>query len=315
MRALVTGATGFVGSILCEELARRGAFARAAIRRSGAFANANETCVVADINGKTDWSRCLDGIDTVFHLAGKAHAFGGESRDSNSYRTVNVDGTIALARAAIESGVRSFVFVSSVKVNGDVEPGRAFVEDDAAAPGDVYARSKWEAEEGLRALDTGSGMTISIVRPPLVYGPGVKANFYDLLQAVDRRRLLPLGAIHNERSLISARNLSDALIALASRNRASGTFFVSDRDDVSTPELVRRMAGALGVGANLVSVPPTLLKFAGALTGKGAAIGRLLGSLRVNPARIETAIGWRPAQSLADGLRETVEWYRTSPRE
>ena len=307
MTALVTGATGFVGTALCRELDARGMEYRAAVRRAGS----PSSVLVPDIHGGTDWSAALRGADTVFHLAGYAHQFGSAARSIERYRIINVDGTAHLARAAAQAGVKSFVFLSSVKVQGDSDPGRAWTEADAAAPVDPYGESKRDAEALLFDLGRSSGMSVTILRPPLVYGPGVKANFLSLIRLVDRGLPLPLASVNNARSLIFVGNLVDALIA-ASQRRERGTevFFVSDADDVSTPELIRRIGVAIGRPSRLFRFPPAVLRAAAALTGKSAAADRLLGSLRVDASKFRNAFRWTPPYTMQQGLGRTAEWYR-----
>jgi nucleoside-diphosphate-sugar epimerase len=303
MTALVTGATGFVGAALCRELEQR-AIAFLAATRS----------MTGDLSGSTDWSACLDGVDTVFHLAGRAHVFDARSA-AEACRRVNVDATMSLARTAASRGVRTFVFVSSVKVNGDEDPGRPLRETDEPHPADVYGASKAEAERELAALAATSGMRVVIVRPPLVYGPGVKANFFNLMRAVDRGIPLPLAAIRNARSFVYVGNLCDALIAVAaSSGPAVETFFVRDGEDVSTPDLIRRIASAFGRRARMMYVPPSLLIAMGRMMGKGDAVHRLVSSLRVDDASIRERAGWQPRYSLDAGLRVTADWYRQRTR-
>ena len=310
MRALVTGANGFIGTELCRVLMERGVFVRGALRNAETQTPVSDRCIVGEISGSTDWGSCLDGIDVVFHLAGRAHIGGRQSRIAADYQRVNVDATLALARAAAARGVEAFVFLSSAKVAGDSDRGRPFIESDPPNPQDVYAESKAAAERLLGDLAQRTKMRIIIVRPPLVYGPGVKANFFNLMRAVNLGLPLPLGAIANARTLVYAGNLVDALIALVANPDVRGTFFVSDGEDVSTPELVRRIAAALGRSPRLLAVPLSVLRKAGAVLGKGSAIDRLAGSLRVDTSRIRDVAAWKPPYTMIDGLRETAAWYR-----
>jgi UDP-glucose 4-epimerase len=229
-----------------------------------------------------------------------------------AFRAVNVDGTLNLARQAAQAGVRRFVFLSSIKVNGEgcEEPYR---EGDAACPQDPYAISKWEAEQGLRQIELETGMDVVILRPPLVYGPGVKANFQRLLAAVDKGWPLPLGAVGNRRSLLYLGNLVDAIqLCLVHPAAAGQTYLVSDGEDVSSPELVRRLARAMGCPARLLPVPPAWLRLAGGLLGRRAVVERLLGSLVVDSSRIRRELGWSPPFRLDAGLAETVQHYLLS---
>jgi nucleoside-diphosphate-sugar epimerase len=225
-----------------------------------------------------------------------------------AFRSVNVEGTLNLARQAAAAGVKRFVFVSSVKVNGEItEPGRAFTEADAPDPQDAYGQSKHEAEQGLRQTAIDTGMEVVIIRPPLVYGPGVKANFAALMRAVQRGWPLPLGAVHNQRSLVALDNLVDFIITCITHPQAANqTFLVSDGQDLSTTELVRGMAQAAGVPARLLPVPVWALQAAGSLLGKGDAVQRLCGNLQVDISKARTLLGWVPLVSVVEGLRRAV---------
>jgi nucleoside-diphosphate-sugar epimerase len=227
------------------------------------------------------------------------------------YRRDNTDLTLALARDAATVGVKRFVFISTAKVWGE---GRAapYTEADPPAPQDDYARSKLAAEEGLFAIARETGMEVVVLRPPLVYGPGVRANFESLMGAVERGSLLPLGAIRNARSLVSSANLGTAIVsALTNPAAANRVFGISDGEDVSTPDLIRRLAAALGRPARVLSVPRALLLAAGAITGRGSAVSRLVGTFVLDTSAIRTELGWRPVLSLNEGLRETAKWYRS----
>jgi nucleoside-diphosphate-sugar epimerase len=221
-----------------------------------------------------------------------------------AFRAVNVDGTLNLVRQAATAGVKRFVFISSVKVNGELtQPGRAFTETDAAAPQDAYGQSKHEAEQGLRQLAADTGMEVVIIRPPLVYGPGVKANFAALMRAVQRGWPLPLGAVHNQRSLVALDNLVDFIVTCITHPQAANqTFLVSDGEDLSTTELVRGMAQAVGVPARLLPVPVWALQAGATLLGKGDAVQRLCGNLQVDISKARNLLGWTPPVSVAAGL-------------
>lgn len=303
MRILVTGATGFLGRPVCAALLARGHQVVAAVRRTPAgLESAIETRAVGDIDGDTDWGAALSGVDVVVHLAGRAHVMRETVADPlAAFRAVNRDGTLALGRACVLAGVKRLVFVSSIKVNGEgTAPGVAYHGDDAAAPQDAYGVSKLEGEQGLRAL---SGLETVIVRPPLIHGPGAKGNLASLMRIVGKGVPLPLACIHNRRSLVGAENLADALAFLAEAPQAGGgTFLVRDGEDVSTPDLIRRLAVAMGRPARLLPVPVALLRLAGAALGKRAAVDRLTGSLVVDDAPLR-ALGWKPIRSLDDGLQ------------
>jgi nucleoside-diphosphate-sugar epimerase len=225
-----------------------------------------------------------------------------------AFRAVNVDGTLNLARQAAALGVKRFVFISSVKVNGEsTPPGREFTEADAPNPQDAYGQSKHEAEQGLRQLSADTGMEVVIIRPPLVYGPGVKANFAALMRAVQRGWPLPLGAVHNQRSLVALSNLVDFIVTCITHPQAANqTFLVSDGQDLSTTELVRGLAQAAGVPACLLPVPVWALQAGATLLGKGDAVQRLCGNLQVDMSKARSLLGWVPPVSVEEGLRRAM---------
>lgn len=309
---LVTGATGFIGQAMCVELRRRQLSYRAAVRRSRPGAPA-EFVTVGDINGSTNWSVALEGITSIIHLAGRAHAFGRDANQVDEFRRINVEGTERLASAAAAAGVRRFVLLSSAKVHGDVSHEQPFDESDVPRPVGVYAVSKWEGEQRLRAVAERTGLPITIVRTPLVYGPGVKANFLSLLRAVDRRLPLPFGRIDNARSLIFVTNLVDALLHCERHPSAAGqVFLVKDGLDLSTAELVRRIGLALARRVRLISVPPVLITMGAKMVGRADAADRLLGSLVVDAARIRERTGWIAPFDVDSGLAATASWYRAA---
>lgn len=301
---LVTGASGFVGRALWDELAACGHVAVPVVRRDSGLTG---EAAVGDIGPSTDWRVVLQGCDAVVHLAARVHNIGRTERDALArYRATNTEATLNLARQAVRAGVKRFVFVSSIKVNG--EGGDApYRETDVPAPEDAYAISKWEAEQGLSRIAQETGLEVVVLRPPLVYGPGVKANFRRLLDAVARGWPLPLGAIENRRSLLYLGNLVDAIRLCIEHPEAAGqTFLVDDGQPVSTPELIRAVANAMGCRARLLPVPVGLLEFAGVLVGKRAAMGRLTGSLWLDSSLIRARLGWMPPHSMAAGLAATV---------
>jgi nucleoside-diphosphate-sugar epimerase len=314
MLTLVSGATGFVGRALVGRLLAEGWRVRAALRdpsRGRGLDGMVELAEVGEIGPDTRWAGALSGVDVVFHLAARVHQLPDPSPDpASAYRRVNAAGTERLARAAAAAGVRRLVFVSSIKVNGEARAA-PYTEDDAPAPADAYGESKREAEAALWSEARASGLEIVVVRPPLVYGPGVKANLLRLLRAVDRGLPLPLGAIRNRRSLLYVENLADALIACARDPRAAGrTYLVSDGEDLSTPGLIRALAKALARPARLVPVPVPLLRAAGTLLGARAAVDRLVGSLAVDSTRLRRELGWSPPFTTREGLERTAAWYR-----
>jgi nucleoside-diphosphate-sugar epimerase len=311
MRVLVTGATGFVGRSLCEALARAGHDVRIALRRDHPVTGRIfEKALVGEIDDHTDWTRALVGVDAVVHLAGRAHVVRDVRANADLYFKTNERGTDCLARAAAHSGVRRFVYLSSVKVNGEGMPGHRYTASDEPHPQDVYGMSKWLAEKRLLEVAAVSKMDAVIVRSPLVYGPGVRANFLRLLQSVDRERPLPLGAIRNTRSLVSIWNLCDLLVVVLKHRAASGrTWMVSDGEDLSTPDLIRRIAAAMDRRVHLLHVPAALLRVCGTWAGKKADIERLCGSLAVDITQTCCELQWTPPMSVDRALARTVDWY------
>jgi nucleoside-diphosphate-sugar epimerase len=311
MRAvLVTGASGFVGRALCQHLEAHGIHVRRALRRAPA-GHIGDHVVVGEIGPHTDWREALVGVDVVAHLAARVHVMQDSAPDpAAEYRKVNVEGTRALAMTAGRAGVRRFLLLSSVKVNGEATP-YPYTEDHAPKPDDLYAISKLEAEQVLQEVAAKAGMEWTIVRPPLVYGPGVGANFLRLVQAVARRRPLPIAAVANLRSVVYVGNLVDAIrICLEHPDAANQTFLVRDGEDVSTPDLARRVARALGVSPILLPVPVRVLHLLGRLLGREATVRRLAGSLQVDDARLRAKVEWHPPYSLDEGLQATAQWYK-----
>lgn len=311
-RVLVTGATGFVGRALCQDLTRRGWEVRPAVRNEARLPGSGEPCIVGDIGPDTDWADALEGVDAVVHLAARVHVMRECDRDPlASFRQTNVEGTLRLARAAARAGVGRFVFLSSVKALGDATPSGPLTDASSPNPQDPYGISKCEAEMGLRRIAAEFGLKVVILRPPLVYGPEVKGNFRSLLKLVDWRVPLPLKAVANRRSLLYLGNLIDA-IALCLENPAAAnrSYLLRDGEDLSVGELVRRLAEALGRGAPLFAVPERVLRLMAAGLGRGAEAGRLLDSLTVDDRGIRGELGWKPPFSVEQGLAATAEWYR-----
>lgn len=306
---LVSGANGFVGTALCAALRARGQSVTAACRGGGA-----QQVGVGELDGATDWSAALAGCDRVIHLAARVHVMDDVSADPMAaYRIVNVDATMALARQAAAHGVRRFVFVSSVKVNGEATAGRAFGAADTPAPCDPYGQSKLEAELALRRFAQASAMELVIVRPPLVYGPGVKANFQNLLRLVKSGVPLPFGRVRNRRSMVSLDNLVDLLMVCADHPGAAGhTFMVSDGNDLSTPGLVALIGRAFGRVPLQLPVPVRAMALAARLAGRGALADRLFGSLQVDIAPTTAALGWTPPFSAEAGIEKTVAHFLAS---
>jgi nucleoside-diphosphate-sugar epimerase len=310
LRLLVSGASGFVGKALCKRAVSNGHPVNGTFRIGSDVPNFVEPFVVSNINGSTKWGDALREVNAVVHLAGRVHVMNDTEADPlDAFRTVNVEGTLNFARQAAAVGVRRFVFVSSVKVNGESTlPGRAFTENDASNPQDAYGQSKYEAEQGLRQVGAYTGMEVVIIRPPLVYGPGVKANFAALLHVVQRGWPLPLGLVHNQRSLLALDNLVDFILTcIANPLAANQTFFVSDGQDLSTTDLVRCMARAVGVSARLLPVPVWALHKVASLVGKGDEIQRLCGNLQIDISKARSLLGWVPPVSVDEGLRRLME--------
>jgi nucleoside-diphosphate-sugar epimerase len=311
LRVLVTGATGFIGTTLTNRLANDGRCdVRGAVRcEAGALHAGVERIVVGDLTPEADWQPAVAGADAAIHLAARVHVMRETVADPLSdFRRVNVASTLNLARQAAAAGVPRFVFLSTVKVNG--ERG-AYTEADPPAPEDAYAISKHEAEVGLRQIAAETGMEVVIIRSPMVYGPGVKANFQRLIGAVARGIPLPLGAVHNRRSLVALDNLVDFILACVERRPAANeTFLVSDGEDLSTTDLIRRLARALGRPARMIPVPVSVLRAGASLLGQGDVAQRLLVSLQVDMSKARRMLGWVPPISVDEGLRRAVALWR-----
>ena len=304
MKVLITGATGFVGKALCVELVAHGHAVVPAVRRASGLA---DEAIVGDIDGITDWTVALAACDVVVHLAARVHVMDESAQNPLAlYRATNTEATLNLARQAVQAGVKRFVFISTIKVNGEGRDA-AYRETDAAAPDDAYAMSKWEAEQGLQRIAADTGLEVVILRPPLVYGPEVKANFQRLLRMVERGWPLPLGAIRNRRSLLYLGNFVDAIQVCIEHPAAAGQIFLlDDGEAISTPELIRALARAMGRSARLLAVPVGVLELAGAFLGKRAAVARLTGSLFVDSLALRSRLGWTPPYTLGQGLAATV---------
>lgn len=310
MKLLVTGATGFVGRTFVREALARGSRVRAALRRETDRVAGCETSFVGEIGADTSWDEALRDREVVVHLAARVHVMPDRAADPLAeFRRVNTEASARLAIRAVAAGVRRLVFVSSVKVHGG-ERDAAYTERDAPAPEDAYARSKFEAEERLHEIGRDTGLEIVIVRPPLVYGPGVGGNFLEMMRWLRRGFPLPLASVENARSLVACGNLADFLLLCARHPAAAGeTFLVSDREDLSTPELLRRVARALGTRARLFPVPPRLLMRTAAALGREAAARRLCASLRVRIDKAGSRLGWVPPRSVDDALRATARHF------
>lgn len=308
MKVLVTGANGLIGSALCSVLDD----SEHQVIRAVRIATTLREISVGELNENTCWNEALSaGVDTVVHLAGKVPPTNSDiGNPANQYHQINTLGTINLARQCIQHGVKRFIFISTIKVLGEGK-NKPYRIDDLASPADAYAISKWEAEQALWQIAAETEMEMIVLRPPLVYGPGVKGNFLRLLQAIDNRRPLPFGAIRNRRSLICLGNLIDIIqLCLTHPHAANKTYLVSDGDDVSTPELIRRVADALGRKPFLVPVPVSWIRWAGTILGRQATVDRLLSSLTVDITPLQAELGWHPPYTMQTGLATTAQWYR-----
>ena len=313
MRVFVTGATGFVGRLLCTRLLSAGYSVSGTL-----LAGENPASLIKGVGPVpidplgpgTPWQHAVGDIDAIIHLAARVHVMDDPAADPLAeFRHVNTEGTKQLAREAAKAGVKRLVFISSIKVNGEESP-TPYREDSCAQPTDPYGISKLEAEQALREIEAETGLQVVIVRPTLVYGPGVKANFLNMMKIVSRGIPLPLASIRNKRSLIYVGNLVDVLAACAAHPAAAGkTYLVSDGEDVSTPDLIRHTAAALGCPARLFPVSPSLMRLAGTFIGKRPTVDRLLGSLTVDSSAIRRELGWRPPFTMDEGLRETASWF------
>ena len=311
MKALVTGATGFVGTALCAKLAASGVEVVPAVRRKYCLPH---EVVIGNLNVSTNWRPGLEGCDTVVHLAARVHVMNNAAKDSLAlYRDSNTEATLNLARQAADTEVKRFVFISTIKVNGEfTEVDRPFTSDDVPAPQDAYGISKMEAELGLHSISAQTGMQVVIIRPPLVYGPGVKANFESMMRWLARGVPLPLAAVtQNRRSLVALDNLVDLIVTCLNHPAAANqTFLASDGEDLSTAELLKRMSAAMGKPARLFYVPQALLKLGTRLSNKLGTYQRLCGSLQVDITKTRQLLGWTPPVSVDEGLRRAAEGFR-----
>lgn len=309
MRIVVTGASGFVGRRIVVALAEAGHDVVAASRQPCAFDGSVVWRKSPDLDAAADWADILTHADAVVHAAARVHVMTERSRDPLSeFRRVNVDGTVALARQAIEAGVRRFVFISTIKVNGERTVGRPFSADDPASPADPYGMSKWEAEQAIAGLAAGTAMEATAIRPVLVHGAGVKGNMAMLAGLVSRGVPLPLGAVRNRRSLVHVDNLASLVTrAVSIAGPLPAVLLIRDDESPSTPDLLRRLARAGGRSARLLPIPSSLLTVAAALVGKAAWADRLLWSLEVDDTATRIALGWHPPVGLDRGLLDTID--------
>lgn len=306
MNILLTGASGFLGESLSDCLGEDSRFLLTrAVRRKESLKDGRDV-LIDGLHAGTDWADAINRQDIVVHAAARAHIMKDEVPDPLAeYRKINVEGTLNLARQAAKAGVSRFIYISSIKVNGEQTfLGKPFTADNVPAPKDPYGASKLEAENGLREIAAATGMGVVIIRPPLVYGPGVKGNFATMTRMVAKGLPLPLGAIHNKRSLVALDNLVDLITTCIDHPAAANQVFLAgDGEDLSTPELLRRLGLAVGTPARLVPVPAGLLQLGATALGKRAMAQRLLGSLQVDISKTREVLGWEPPVSVDEGLR------------
>jgi nucleoside-diphosphate-sugar epimerase len=315
-RVLITGATGFVGRALVPALLARGHRVVSAVRPGHESTGAGtETRLIGNIGPETDWRAALEGIEAVVHLAARVHVMREEGQQGQQdpkalYRLTNAEGTRRLAVEAAAAGVTRLVFLSTVKVNGEQTPAGPFTEADPPRPVGPYAESKLAAEEALVEVAAETGIEVAVLRSPLVYGEGVGGNFLSLLKLCRSAPPLPFSAVKNGRSLIYLGNLVDAIAAALEHPAASGkTFLLRDGEDLSTPALIRLIAGGLGRPARLFPLPLCFVRFLAGIAGKSTAIERLLVSLRVDDEKIRRELGWTPPFTVLQGLGRTAAWF------
>jgi nucleoside-diphosphate-sugar epimerase len=314
-RVLVTGANGFIGQALCATLSSQGCHVRAVVRKKNGNGQGSlpDYRVMGDVDEHTDWASALSGMESVVHLAARVHLMRDTAADPLAeFRRVNVALTLNLARQAARAGVRRFVFVSSVKVNGETTVvGQPFTADDVPRPSDPYGISKFEAEQALIQLAAETGLEVVIVRPVLVYGPGVKANFHEMMRWVLKGVPLPLGGLDNQRSFVAIDNVVDLIsVCLRHPQAANQVFLVSDGEDLTVSGLLRRTAAALGRPARLLPVPMFILRMAGRLLGKEPVIQRLCDTLQVDIGKTQRLLGWTPPLSVDAALWKTAQQLR-----
>lgn len=314
-KVLVTGANGFIGKALSAELIAAGFDVKGTVRSAASRAKQSADIIVGDINARTLWQDALQDVDVVAHLAARVHVMKETVVDSlSAFREVNVMGTENLARQAAAHGVRRFIYLSSIKVNGE-QTERAFSADDDVIPQDAYALSKWEAEQALKKVSAETGMEIVIIRSPLAYGPGVKGNFLRLLKLVNSGWPLPLGKVNNKRSMVSVDNLCDLIKTCIDHPRANGrVFLVSDGHDLSTRDLVNMIADHMQRSIRLLSLPLGWLYGLAGMTGKKPEVERLCSSLQVDIRSTCDTLEWLPPYSVDEAVRKTVAWFIAQKR-
>jgi nucleoside-diphosphate-sugar epimerase len=311
MKLLITGATGFIGQYLCDQSLQQGFNVRIAVRKTKVQSTAAEVAEIGDIDGNVDWNSALSNVDVVVHLAARVHIIKEYVVNPIAeFSKTNVEGTLNLAFQASHSGVKRFIYVSTIGVNG-AQSKLPFTELDAPTPHNPYSISKIEAELGLQKIAAETGMEVVIIRPPLVYGPYAPGNFASLIRVLKRGIPLPLGAIHNQRSFVYVGNLVSFIMRCIEHPAAANqVFLVSDGHDISTTELLRECAKALGVSSRLIPVPQKLIEFVANVLGKGNVAKSLCGNLQVDITKARTLLGWEPPFSVEQGLKVTADGFR-----
>jgi len=315
---LLTGATGFVGNRLLTMLKEKGHQCRAAVRRPSSSVDVQtDSVVVGEIDAGTDWTQAVKDIDVIVHLAARVHVMNDQADNPLvEFRKINLEGTRSLAEAAVKAGVKRFVYISTIKVNGEVTKGSPFTSQDAPSPSDPYAIAKWEAEKALQEISRETGLEVVVIRPPLVYGPGVKANFLNLIKLVRKRIPLPLAGVNNKRTLVALDNLADLIMSCCEHPDAAGHIFLAgDDESVSTAELITRIAGSFGQRSPVFYFPPALMAWVASLLGKQAVWHRLSGSLQVDNSEAKKIMGWQPVTSMDEELKRIVSSMNDKPHQ
>jgi nucleoside-diphosphate-sugar epimerase len=317
LQVLLSGSEGFVGSAVRQQLSADTDYVLTTVSRRP-LTQPRDRHFVVDLDGASDCQQILQNIDVVIHTAARVHMMNDQAADPLAeFRRVNTDATLQLARQAAAAGVKRFIFLSSIKVMGETHaPGAPFSSKQQPVPVDPYGLSKFEAEQGLLQLAKTTGMEVVIIRPPLVYGPGVKANFQQLIALTARQWPLPIGAVRNQRSMVALANLVDLIVCCIRHPAAANeVFLVSDGRDLSTPELVRAIAKAMAKTTYLLPIPPVLLRLAGWMTGRSAVIERLTGSLQLDISHTRQTLNWQPPSTIEEELQRTVTFYQSAQQE
>lgn len=309
MTVLLTGASGFIGSAIFQEMCAQGMDVRPVYRKPSKVAPIGKAVCVSTLDSSTDWKGTLQGISVIIHCAARAHVMRDETLNPLAeYRRVNVDGTLALAQQAAAAGVKRLIFISSIGVNGGQTFGKPFTEKDNPQPEEPYAQSKWEAEQALRSLVAKTNMELVVIRSPLVYGPNAPGNFGRLIKVVKKGIWLPLGAVHNCRTFVALGNLIDLiLLCIHHPAAADQTFLAGDGDDLSTTELLRRLGEAMQKPTRLLPVPVKLMEFGAGFLRRKGLMKKICGDLQVDISKARDLLGWNPPLTVAQGLKKAVE--------